>query len=109
MKMVRFSLKIEVNVTDYSDASLNQNTDSGILTLRQVASTQRIFDTCYLDNNTTSFTSTYPIPHPTNDKNVKLLKIMYQAKNCQATYIIVPAATIFMTFMTMNMIILEVN
>ena len=67
-KTARVSLGIEVNVTDYPDASLNQDTDNDIITLRQYGPTQRIIDTLYLDNNTTSLTSTYPYLHPTNDK-----------------------------------------
>ena len=109
MKTARVSFDIEVNVTDYSYASLNQDTDNDIITLRQYGPTQRIIDTLYLDNNTNYFASTYPFPYPTNDKHFKLLKIMYQAKKYKATYIIIIAATIFMTFMTMNLIILELN
>ena len=67
MKTARVSLDIEVNVTDYSDTSLNQDTDNDIITLRQHGPTQRIIDTLYLDNNATSFTSTYPFLHPTNN------------------------------------------
>ena len=68
MKIGRVSLEIEVKVTDYSDVSLNQDTNIDIITLRQHGPTQRIIDTLYLDNNTTSFTLTYPFLHPTNDK-----------------------------------------
>ena len=60
----------EVNFTYYSDASLNQDTDNDIITLRQHGPTQRMtIDTLYIDdNNTTCFTLTYPFLHPTNDK-----------------------------------------
>ena len=67
MKMARVSLEIEVNVTDYSDASLNQDTDNDIITLRQHGPTQRIIDTLYLDNNTTPLTLTY-VPLSSSNK-----------------------------------------
>ena len=68
IKTARVSVEIEVNVTDYPDASLNQDTDNDIITLRQYGPTQRIIDTLYLDNTTTTLTSTYPYLHPTNNK-----------------------------------------
>ena len=73
MKMARVSLEIEGKVTDYSDASLNQNTDNDIITLRQHGPTQRIIDTLYLDNNATSFTSTYSFLHPKKWYNISSL------------------------------------
>ena len=67
--MARVSLEIEVNIIDYPDGSLNQDTDNDIITLRQHGPTLKIIEILYLDNNTTFLTSTYPYLHPTNDKS----------------------------------------
>ena len=74
MKTAWVSLDIEVNFTDYSDASPYQNTDNDIITLRQHVSTQSIIDTCYFDKNKISFTLKYPFPNPTNDKTFQASK-----------------------------------
>ena len=68
MKTARVSLEIEVNVTDYPDASFDKDTDNDIINLRQHGPDQKIIDTLHLDSNTTLLTSTYPYLHPTNNK-----------------------------------------
>ena len=61
MKMARVSLEIKDNVTDYSDASLIQDTANKIITLGQHGPTQSIIDTLHLGiNKAATLTSTYP-------------------------------------------------